>query len=80
MDKLGHAGLNNLLTAYSDKSAYAQCIFAFSTGPDAEPVTFVGQCPGVIVPASGDNNFGYNHLSVFIFTDVDGCIRINHEF
>lgn len=30
LDKTGHEGLNNLLAAYSDKSAYAQCIFSFS--------------------------------------------------
>ena len=30
LEKTGHAGLNNLLAAYADKSAYAQCIFAFS--------------------------------------------------
>ena len=28
LDKTGHEGLNNLLCAYEDKSAYAQTIFA----------------------------------------------------
>jgi inosine triphosphate pyrophosphatase len=58
LEKLGHEGLNNLLMAYPDKSAYAQCIFAFSLGPDEEPLVFVGRTPGKIVPARGPLNFG----------------------
>lgn len=37
------AGLNNLLAAYEDKSAYAQCTFAYAAGPDDEPQLFVGR-------------------------------------
>ncbi len=36
-------GLNNLLMAYEDKSAYALCAFSFALGPDAEPLTFLGK-------------------------------------
>lgn len=36
-------GLNNLLMAYEDKSAYALCAFSFSHGPGAEPRTFLGK-------------------------------------
>ncbi|CAM9361796.1 unnamed protein product, partial [Chrysoparadoxa australica] len=36
LEKTGHAGLNNMLAAYEDKSAYAQCIFAFTAGPGQE--------------------------------------------
>ena len=44
LKKTGHKGLNNLLAAYDDKSAYAQCIFAFTSGKkDEEPITFIGQ-------------------------------------
>jgi len=49
LEKTGHEGLNNLLHAYEDKSAYAQCIFALSTGPDSDPIPFVGRTPGRIV-------------------------------
>jgi inosine triphosphate pyrophosphatase len=42
LEKTGHAGLNNLLAAYPDKTAYAQCIFAFSPGVGAAPVLFTG--------------------------------------
>ncbi len=60
LEKLGHTGLNNLLAAYEDKSAYAQCIFAFSEGPGAEPKVFVGRTPGRIVPAKGPTDFGWD--------------------
>lgn len=30
--KLGHDGLNRMLVGFEDKSAYAQCIFAFTPG------------------------------------------------
>lgn len=43
LEKLGHDGLNNLLAAYEDKSAYALCVFSYSSGPDAEPVVFEGR-------------------------------------
>ena len=38
-------GLNNLLKAYEDKSAYAMCIFSLALGPEEEPITFVGKTP-----------------------------------
>lgn len=48
-----------MLAAYEDKSAYAQCIFAYSNGEeDFNPITFVGSTPGHIVPARGPANFG----------------------
>lgn len=37
------AGLNNLLAAYEDKSAYALCVFSLALGPDSEPITFSGR-------------------------------------
>ena len=58
LEKTGHEGLNNLLAAYPDKSAYAQCIFALSLGPAYEPVVFVGRTQGKIVPARGPADFG----------------------
>ncbi|CAF1486737.1 unnamed protein product [Adineta steineri] len=61
-DKLGYDGLNNLLAAYDDKTAYAQCVFAFCAGPTYEPITFTGRCPGRIVPARGPNTFGWTAI------------------
>ena len=62
LDKLGHDGLNKLLAAYEDKTAYAQCVFSFCAGPSSEPITFVGRCPGRIVPARGPNSFGWDPI------------------
>ena len=59
LDKLGHEGLNKMLAGYEDKSAYAQCIFAYCDGPDAEPIVFVGRTEGKIVPARGPTDFGW---------------------
>jgi inosine triphosphate pyrophosphatase len=60
LEKTGHDGLNNLLAAYSDKTAYAQCIFSYSQGPEFTPVTFVGRTHGRIVTARGPSNFGWD--------------------
>jgi len=60
LEKTGHEGLNNLLAAYEDKSAYAQCIFSFTPGPGVEPLTVDGRTPGRIVAARGPNAFGWD--------------------
>ena len=56
LDKTGHEGLNNLLAAYDDKSAYAQCIFAFTPSPAVEPIIFVGQTPGKVPSVWGSDS------------------------
>ncbi|KAL8171429.1 hypothetical protein V2J09_023233 [Rumex salicifolius] len=55
-------GLNNLLMAYEDKSAYALCVFSLALGPDTEPITFHGKTMGKIVPARGPNDFGWDPI------------------
>ena len=60
--KLGLIGLNNLLEAYEDKSAYAQCIFAYSSGPGSEPILFIGRCRGTIIKQRGANGFGFDPI------------------
>ncbi|XP_004247822.1 inosine triphosphate pyrophosphatase [Solanum lycopersicum] len=62
LQKIGHEGLNNLLMAYEDKTAYAMCIFSLALGPNAEPMTFVGKTQGRIVPARGPNDFGWDPI------------------
>lgn len=59
LEKTGLEGLNNMLAAYEDKSAYAQCIFAYAS-VGAEPQAFVGQTHGQIVPARGPTSFGWD--------------------
>jgi len=62
LDKLGHDGLNKMLAGFEDKSAYALCTFAYSTGPGAEPILFEGRTNGKIVPARGPKNFGWDPI------------------
>lgn len=61
------SGLNNLLMAYEDKSAYASCIFSFSPGPASEPITFVGKTP-VFLPNSMLSN-AYKKMLSNVFPD-----------
>lgn len=62
LQKIGHEGLNNLLMAYEDKSAYALCIFSLALGPNVEPLTFMGKTRGKIVPPRGPNDFGWDPI------------------
>ncbi|KAK7902723.1 nucleoside triphosphate pyrophosphohydrolase ham1 [Exophiala xenobiotica] len=57
---LGHEGLNNMLAAYQDKTAFAVCTFAYCAGPGHEPILFQGRTGGKIVPARGPPNFGWD--------------------
>ena len=60
LEKCGHSGLNKMLVGFDDTSAYAQTVFGFSTGPDAEVHIFDGRTAGNIVPARGDLAFGWD--------------------
>lgn len=61
LDKTGRKGLVNMLAAYEDKSAYAQCIFAVTAGPGFPVHCFVGQTEGKIVdPRGPENSFGWD--------------------
>lgn len=57
---LGPEGLPKMLDGFADKSAYAQCIFAFAKGPHAEPQLFDGRTAGTIVAARGPTDFGWD--------------------
>lgn len=58
----GLQGLNNLLVGFQTKEAYALCTFAYSAGPDAEPILFEGCTDGSIVPARGPGTFGWDAI------------------
>lgn len=60
--KLGHDGLNRMLAGFEDKGADATCTFAYCPGPGGEPVLFEGRTAGRIVPARGDNDFGWDPI------------------
>ena len=61
LEKTGRKGLVNLLAAYDDKTAFAQCIFALSAGPDHTVHVFVGRTQGKIVDErGGPDSFGWD--------------------
>ncbi|KAF8227612.1 Ham1-like protein [Tricholoma matsutake] len=60
LEGLGHQGLNDLLTGFPTKAAWALCTFAYSAGPGSEPILFEGRTDGKIVPARGDPVFGWD--------------------
>ncbi|CAI8036385.1 Inosine triphosphate pyrophosphatase [Geodia barretti] len=62
LKKTGHEGLNNLLAAYSDKTAFAQCTFAFCEGKGQPVKLFKGVTNGTIVPARGPPDFGWDPI------------------
>jgi inosine triphosphate pyrophosphatase len=63
-DSLGDHGLYSLLAGHEDKSAYCQCVLAFSPGPGIEPLLWIGRTDGVVIAPVGDGGFGWD--SIFI--------------
>lgn len=59
-DKIGCDGLNKMLAAYENKSARAICAIAYVKSEGLEPIIFIGETPGKIVPARGPHNFGWD--------------------
>ncbi|CAN6476943.1 unnamed protein product [Victoria cruziana] len=62
LQKIGHEGLNNVLKAYDDKSAYALCSFSLALGPNSQPLTFIGKTEGKIVFPRGSPDFGWDPI------------------
>lgn len=63
LHKLHPIGLYKMLSAFEDKSGYAQCIFAYFDGTNmTEPVLFDGRCNGTIVPPAGEAHFGWDPI------------------
>ncbi|CAI5446633.1 unnamed protein product [Caenorhabditis angaria] len=60
LKKLGPEGLHKMLDGFEDKTAYAQCIFAYTEGIDQPVHIFAGQCPGRIVAPKGPRDFGWD--------------------
>ncbi|XP_036620175.1 inosine triphosphate pyrophosphatase [Trichosurus vulpecula] len=61
LEKLKPEGLYRLLAGFEDKSAYALCTFALSTGRPEDPVQlFKGQTFGQIVEPRGCRDFGWD--------------------
>lgn len=63
LKKTGRQGLVNMLAAYQDKVAFAQCIFGLSLGPGHPVHLFVGRTQGIIVPERGPkDSFGWDPI------------------
>lgn len=62
LENCGHDGLNRMLDGFDDRTAYAQTVFAFTTGPGKEVHVFEGRTDGNIVPARGPTDFGWDPI------------------
>lgn len=53
-----------MLDGFDDRTAYAQCIFAFTPSPDVEPIIFDGRTYGSIVTARAGTGplFGWDPI------------------
>lgn len=51
-----------MLAGFPSKAATALCTFAYCAGPGSDPVLFEGATSGRIVPARGDNKFGWDPI------------------
>lgn len=61
LDKLKPEGLYKLLHGFEDKTAYAMCTFAYSSGRPEEPIQlFIGKTDGMIVEPRGPKDFGWD--------------------
>ncbi|CAE6343237.1 unnamed protein product [Rhizoctonia solani] len=49
-----------MLDGFETRAAFAQCNFAYSKGPDFEPIVFEGRTEGQIVPPRGPSKFGWD--------------------
>ena len=48
------------MEGFDDKTGYALCTFAYSSGPDSEVLLFSGRCDGEIVQPRGPESFGWD--------------------
>lgn len=63
MGSIGLDGLNKLLAAHDDKSAYALCTIGLMMEKGQKlPFLFSGRVDGKIVPERGTNNFGWDPI------------------
>jgi inosine triphosphate pyrophosphatase len=60
LEKCGHDGLNRMLDGFDDRSAYAQTVMAFTTGPGKPIELFDGRTDGCIVRPRGSLDFGWD--------------------
>lgn len=59
LDVLGPEKLHLMLAGFSDKCAEAVATIAYCAGPGHDPILFQGRISGVIVPARGKLEYGW---------------------
>lgn len=65
VQQAGCDGLVRMLHGFDNRVAYAQCSVAFSPGPGAEPIVFIGRTKGTIVTEPvGAGGFGWDAIFV----------------
>jgi len=76
LEKTGHEGLNNMLTGFEDKTAYAQTIFSLCMEPGGEVYLFrYVICTPLIVPLVAFNScFNFSIPSFLCSGTTDGTI------
>jgi inosine triphosphate pyrophosphatase len=87
LENLKPAGLYKMISGFEDKTAYAQCVFAYFDGESMEePVLFDGRCPGTIVPPTAVPKFGWDPIfkpdgydQTFAEMDTTEKLRISHR-
>ncbi|KAG7354191.1 ribokinase [Nitzschia inconspicua] len=62
LEQCGHDGLNKMLDGFTDRSAYAQTIVAYTTGSEEEVHVFDGRTEGKIVSPRGSLDFGWDPI------------------
>lgn len=65
LDKLGHTGLNRMLSGFEDHSAYAVCTFAYCGGAGEEVFVFEGKTEGRIVEARQKDEAAFGWDPIF---------------
>jgi len=87
LEKVGHDGLNRMLQGFDDHTGYAQCTFAYTPGPEYDPLVFVGRTQGKIVPARGPTDFGWDPIFMpdgfeETYAEMDKTIKntISHRY
>lgn len=93
LDRLGPDGLQKMLHGFDDRTGYAQCTFAYSSGKtnpenkEEEDQVFVGQLPGKIVVPRGGASFGWDPIFQpdgyeETFAEMDKAVKssISHRY
>jgi inosine/xanthosine triphosphate pyrophosphatase family protein len=79
MTAVGHTGLNNMLAAYSDKSAVSVCTFAYCEGPGHEPIIFQGRT-SVSQVMKIQTQLGLVHTLIEISSGEDRAAKRSNSF